>query len=277
MPICSRRGYCHAGDGLSRISKVFATLLVAQIVGAIGAGAPPMPSAFGVASGIGGALEGDSYAATQRSLLERVRRAAALAQAAKVAADDLSQAAKATRARRLAAQQRRAAARVAAKDAEQRVRRALVHARMLVEEPPPSIQAQARDAAPLPGLEASLVANTRRLRPTVERRSECGFGCNGHGSCNSTSGSCICALGFTGRYCDIKRCPGDCNGRGVCINARCLCESGIYGQACQHQRCPGDCSGRGYCFQGRCQCTGGWGGLACLDLAHPAVALAAAA
>jgi len=235
-----------------------------------------MRSALGVTSGVRSALEGDSYAAAQRSLLERVRRAAALAQAAKVAADDLSLAAEAKRARRLEAQQRRAAATASAKDAEQRVRRALFQARMLVEEPSPPVDRQARDVSPLAGLEASVVASARRLRPTVTQHSACGFGCNGHGSCNSTTGSCICALGFTGRYCDIQRCPEDCNGRGVCINSRCLCESGISGQACQHQRCPGDCSGRGYCFQGRCQCTGGWGGLACLDLAHPAVAPAAA-
>jgi hypothetical protein len=80
----------------------------------------------------------------------------------------------------------------------------------------------------------------------------CEGNCNGHGTCEP-SGQCACEAMWIGATCDMPRCPRDCSGRGMCVDAQCVCEGGFYGSYCQHKRCANDCSSQGYCFQGRCQ------------------------
>merc|ERR1719262_242423 len=90
----------------------------------------------------------------------------------------------------------------------------------------------------------------------------CEGNCNGHGTCEP-SGQCACEAMWIGATCDMPRCPRDCSGRGMCVDAQCICEGGFYGSYCQHKRCANDCSSQGYCFQGRCQCKAGFSGHSC--------------
>lgn len=87
--------------------------------------------------------------------------------------------------------------------------------------------------------------------------------CGRHGRCDAGVSGCLCEAGWTGDSCDRQTCPGDCNGNGLCIEAKCVCTDNFAGEACEQRRCPGDCNGRGYCFEGRCQCAGDFGGEDC--------------
>ena len=71
---------------------------------------------------------------------------------------------------------------------------------------------------------------------------------------------------------NMKSCPGQCNGQGVCIqltdnpNATCLCYRGFSGNACETQHehlCYGNCLGRGTCVNGFCHCESGYFGIGC--------------
>jgi len=93
----------------------------------------------------------------------------------------------------------------------------------------------------------------------------CWEDCNGHGSCESSSGKpvCQCHQGWVGLACDMPTCPEDCNGNGVCMMGKCVCDKAWHGPSCALRRCPDDCSGVGYCFEGVCQCSAGFGGPNC--------------
>ncbi|CAD7960872.1 unnamed protein product [Amoebophrya sp. A25] len=100
--------------------------------------------------------------------------------------------------------------------------------------------------------------------------------CNGRGLCtflDSGEPGCICNKGFSGSQCEksafsAKECPGDCNGRGMCLDGRCVCKTGFYGPDCASKQCdlgmagpdcnlkvcPKDCNGKGLCFAGKCNC-----------------------
>lgn len=81
--------------------------------------------------------------------------------------------------------------------------------------------------------------------------------CSGKGVCDTTTGECRCNSGFEGKACDRKRCPADCNGRGVCTPIAsldavtagietwdaervqtCVCDHNFFGPSCNKRRCP---------------------------------------
>mmetsp|Transcript_50899 Transcript_50899/g.131226 ORF Transcript_50899/g.131226 Transcript_50899/m.131226 type:complete len:360 (+) Transcript_50899:78-1157(+) len=222
--------------------------------------------------------EDSGYAAAQRTLLARIARAKALAQVASVAAGNYSTVAMAVALQNDKARQKKLATQ---RDAELRVKRALLAVKprkhTFTDVTGATLLAVGGGKAP----EASLLAAGQNALACGELH-----GCSGHGTCDAASGTCACAPGFTGRLCDVRKCPGDCSNRGVCIGAgssgatsdggglaalqmgTCICDTGFIGKACERKRCPSDCNGNGYCSQGRCQCTGKWGGPACLDAVH---------
>lgn len=63
--------------------------------------------------------------------------------------------------------------------------------------------------------------------------------------------------------CGELRCPGDCSGKGRCINGTCLCQEGYVGEDCGQQWCLNACSGRGPCQEGLCVCEEGFQGPDC--------------
>lgn len=55
-------------------------------------------------------------------------------------------------------------------------------------------------------------ANHERERPRVE--------CSNMGSCDITTGQCVCRSGYEGRACERLSCPGGCSGHGRCVTMR---------------------------------------------------------
>lgn len=89
--------------------------------------------------------------------------------------------------------------------------------------------------------------------------------CSNKGTCDRASGLCTCEEGFTGKACDRKVCPGNCNGHGKCLSMAelalskdpgygtvypyeepwdahmmygCLCDDEYYGASCSLRKCP---------------------------------------
>jgi len=116
-------------------------------------------------------------------------------------------------------------------------------------------------------LQAELVHHGEQKATAPKANTSCVGNCSGHGECSLVQGleQCACHDGWIGATCDMLRCPGDCAGRGVCVQGRCVCEGPWYGEGCQHHRCPDDCSGTGYCFDGKCHCNQGFHGTNCAD------------
>lgn len=100
--------------------------------------------------------------------------------------------------------------------------------------------------------------------------------CNGHGSCVSSSSTCLCYEGwgastdityYRAPDCSARTCPSgrawadvptsstvahafqECSNRGTCdrVNGQCTCFDGFSGPACNRNKCPNDCSGHGQC------------------------------
>lgn len=91
--------------------------------------------------------------------------------------------------------------------------------------------------------------------------------CSGHGDC--IEGKCHCFQGFEGPICASAGggCNPPCGPNGFCNPAskKCDCEVGWTGIACltEIKKCPENCNGRGLCFNGRCMCGPGWDGKSC--------------
>jgi hypothetical protein len=86
--------------------------------------------------------------------------------------------------------------------------------------------------------------------------------CSGIGSCEYSTGTCVCPPGYDGEACHRKTCPNSCSGHGVCQSLRrfiddigdnglgytdawdadkevlCLCDAGYRGPDCSLQECP---------------------------------------
>ena len=69
--------------------------------------------------------------------------------------------------------------------------------------------------------------------------------------------SCVCNPGYTGAYCAIAICPGNCNYNGKCTAPNnCSCFRGKMGNQCQTD-C--GCGGHGTCnADGTCKCDDGF-------------------
>jgi len=87
--------------------------------------------------------------------------------------------------------------------------------------------------------------------------------CSNKGTCDYTTGMCLCDEGFKGAACDRLACPGaitECNGHGECVSSRsftnivyhmdysemwdvdkiwgCICDSPYTGYDCSERKCP---------------------------------------
>jgi syndecan 4 len=116
--------------------------------------------------------------------------------------------------------------------------------------------------------------------------------CNGHGSCNLTTGTCTCATRWYMEDCSRRTCPAHqsrtCNDQGTCDVTRgeCQCTAPFYGDACEKKHCPDydavrkvECHGNGICdaTTGVCACdkstnpyeSGSWYGPSCNLRARP--------
>lgn len=62
----------------------------------------------------------------------------------------------------------------------------------------------------------------------------------------------ICDSDYHGDNCDIKRCPNECNGNGICDKGFCLCDATWTGEECNIKECPLACSFHGTCVDGVC-------------------------
>eukprot|EP01122_Echinamoeba_exundans_P013418 TRINITY_DN5859_c0_g4_i1.p2 TRINITY_DN5859_c0_g4~~TRINITY_DN5859_c0_g4_i1.p2 ORF type:complete len:822 (-),score=179.48 TRINITY_DN5859_c0_g4_i1:4-2469(-) len=120
--------------------------------------------------------------------------------------------------------------------------------------------------------------NMRWLEPSCEGRT-CEYNCSNtvdtfHGTC-AFNGSCICDRIWSGRFCELRQCPQNCSGNGVCggaaSNYTCSCNDGFSGDACNQVallRCPlyktcSECGQNPAC--GWCGTAAGGSGGFCLD------------
>lgn len=82
---------------------------------------------------------------------------------------------------------------------------------------------------------------------------QCPSSCNFNGDC--IDGKCHCFLGFEGRDCSKRSCPGNCSKHGKCLrNGVCECENGYTGIDCSTAICDEQCSLHGgVCDNGVCE------------------------
>ena len=110
--------------------------------------------------------------------------------------------------------------------------------------------------------------------------------CSGWGKCERGTADdalvagggahCVCAAPRRGARCEEVACPGDCSGRGVCVQppnagaGSCVCEPGWEGADCGSRVGGGGCGGNGRCGDdGGCVCRAGWGGAHCTEAVCP--------
>jgi hypothetical protein len=115
--------------------------------------------------------------------------------------------------------------------------------------------------------------------------SDCGAGGDSpRGSCDTSTGRCVCTDGFrgppNGYHCDSRVCSLDCGVAGTCLDDACICPAGdavtglggFRGANCEVAICPRNCSraqGHGDCIEQRCQCSPRYWGEACERRACP--------
>lgn len=117
---------------------------------------------------------------------------------------------------------------------------------------------------------------------------QCPANCTEHGQCSFGSangpGQCQCDYGWAGAACQrpgvytqLRSCPNDCSGNGLCMDGFCTCNVGFKGIACDEKvcdplsigpgcdlpRCPNDCHGQGLCMNGVCACWAAFTGVDC--------------
>merc|ERR1719362_1701320 len=61
--------------------------------------------------------------------------------------------------------------------------------------------------------------------------------CSNQGTCDYSTGTCVCHSGFQGNTCQDVQCPGNgtCSNQGTCdySTGTCVCHSGFQGNMCQ--------------------------------------------
>lgn len=88
-----------------------------------------------------------------------------------------------------------------------------------------------------------------------------------HGTCDYTTGFCMCDNKFSNFDCSYEACPHPtCNGGGTCLlSGKCMCYYNFFGEACAISfDCPAQCSFNGICeVNGTCVCYEGFVGSDC--------------
>lgn len=171
-----------------------------------------------------------------------------------------------------------------ARDADERLQRALEKAKS---------QKEAIPGNAFAGIEVPA------SMPEVQKRL-CSGNCNARGIC--LVGKCVCQDGYHGESCEHQRCKNDCSGNGGCFQGRCTCVESFGGEDCSQKvtsvlsfasklslglaaeneqlekqshtkrvakACALNCDGHGSCNDGVCECHDGWGGPACQDYLQP--------
>ena len=54
------------------------------------------------------------------------------------------------------------------------------------------------------------------------------FQCSNRGLCNSNTGKCYCAIGFTGSACERLSCPNQCSHRGRCVSKKQIIDDRVF-------------------------------------------------
>lgn len=83
------------------------------------------------------------------------------------------------------------------------------------------------------------------------------------------NGTCRCLPSYTGKACNARSCPNDCNGRGPCVGFKCRCQSPWTGVDCNEMSCNSQCDAHGICFNGTCFCEEGYSGKWCTQKMCP--------
>ncbi|XP_027723897.1 tenascin-like isoform X5 [Vombatus ursinus] len=102
------------------------------------------------------------------------------------------------------------------------------------------------------------------LQPAEGRLDTAPF-CSGRGNYSTDSCGCVCEPGWKGPNCSESECPGNCKGRGQCIDGQCVCKEGFTGEDCGQLACPSDCNDQGKCISGACVCFEGYTGEDCSE------------
>jgi tenascin len=74
----------------------------------------------------------------------------------------------------------------------------------------------------------------------------CPGDCNApHGSCDFSSGKCICLEGYDGVMCQNRKCKNNCSGNGKCTHSgKCICDFNFVGEDCASKICKDDCNSK---------------------------------
>ncbi|PHJ20806.1 egf-like domain-containing [Cystoisospora suis] len=96
--------------------------------------------------------------------------------------------------------------------------------------------------------------------------------CGPHGTCDKTTGKCICKPGYIGDNCEtVDKCHNnDCSGHGTCDSksGQCICQPCFTGSNCETQlkdccEADSDCGDHGRCQDKTCVCNTCYGGTKC--------------
>ncbi|XP_068732633.1 uncharacterized protein [Montipora capricornis] len=93
--------------------------------------------------------------------------------------------------------------------------------------------------------------------------------CSSLGLSNSMLKSCVYDVSvtndtsLTAQETFQEDCPGQCSGKGRCVNSTCQCMTGWSGESCQMGDCSNCSTEHGTCIKGFCECDDGWEGDTC--------------